>query len=339
MIGIIDWDLLSTKRFCNYNFGVLLVSSYYLEQGVKCRLILNTSYENLQKYKKIYIFKDYKTLNVPINTIKRYMSLPIEEYGEGFADRPLIPDLPEIIYTKVNTDIYKPILYYIQQGGKNFSIDPKWRSQFFPSKLFFEREGELLLREEGLRRYMYIYDDPLLFFNTALGKEMMAKIKKHSIIRFVKPVCISKIEPENWEWLFNNAIIGDLKKNLYALEEDVYWKEFYQWFQTHDISGDIKIVVKTKTGDVKTLNKKGGKIYGDYGIERNDERTTNYTSSKKDIPVGYEWVTTKRYNESNQRSRKRARKTQRSKYLPSEQAKRRRRARWKYDAIRSGKWR
>ena len=52
MIGILDWDLLSTKKFCNYNFGVLLVSSYYLEQGIKCRLILDISYDNLKKYNK-----------------------------------------------------------------------------------------------------------------------------------------------------------------------------------------------------------------------------------------------------------------------------------------------
>ena len=102
MIGILDWDLLSTKKFCNYNFGVLLVSSYYLEQGIKCRLILDISYDNLKKYNKIFVFKDYKTKSVPLNFIPKYLFLPIEEYGEGFPNRPQFPDLPKIIYTKIN---------------------------------------------------------------------------------------------------------------------------------------------------------------------------------------------------------------------------------------------
>ena len=75
MIGILDWDLLSTKKFCNYNFGVLLVSSYYLEQGIKCRLILDISYDNLKRYNKIFVFKDYKTKSVPLNFIPKYLFL------------------------------------------------------------------------------------------------------------------------------------------------------------------------------------------------------------------------------------------------------------------------
>ena len=63
-IGIVDFDLLTTKQLCYYNLGVLLLSSYYLERGIKPRLILNLSYDNLKKYKKIYIFKDYSVLQV-----------------------------------------------------------------------------------------------------------------------------------------------------------------------------------------------------------------------------------------------------------------------------------
>ena len=103
-IGIVDFDFLSTKKLCNYNFGVLLVSSYYLKQGLKIRLILELSHENLMKYDKIYMFKDYKTKIKPINLIKDYYSLPVEEYGEGFDNRPLLPNLPDLIYTPIKTD-------------------------------------------------------------------------------------------------------------------------------------------------------------------------------------------------------------------------------------------
>lgn len=338
MIGILDWDLLSTKKFCNYNFGVLLVSSYYLEQGIKCRLILDISYDNLKKYNKIFVFKDYKTKSVPLNFIPKYLFLPIEEYGEGFPNRPQFPDLPKIIYTKINTYIYKPLLYYISEGGKNFILDKDWKKDFFPSKLFFEQDGELLLREEGIHKKMYIYDNPLLFFNSDVGIEKMTEIKKSSIIKFVKPICISKIEPKYWAWLFNNKTIRGFKNSLYGIEDDPYWMEFYEWIQNHHTPGNIKITIKTKTGKVETLKKQGGKIYGNYRFERNDKGAVNNSFTEKNIPIGYEWVTTKRYNEGNQRSRERISETKRSKYLPSEYAKRRKQARWKYNAIRSGRF-
>ena len=75
-----------------------------------------------------------------------------------------------------------------------------------------------------------------------------------------------------------------------------------------------------------------------YRFERNDKRAVNNSFTEKNIPIGYEWVTTKRYNEGNQRSRERISETKRSKYLPSEYAKRRKQARWKSNAIRSGRF-
>lgn len=335
LVGVIDFDLISTKKLCYYNLGVLLVSSYYLAQGKKIRLIVNLDYENLCKYSKIYVFKDYKTKIYPINLIDNYYSLPIEEYGEGFPNKDLFPNLPDLVYVSLKTDIYKPIIYYIKNGGQAFQLDKSWHDNFKPTKIFFEKDEELLLREEPKGRRLLIYDEPVLFFTTELGKRKMTEMLKSSIIEFVKPIHIGIIEPKYWDDLFYTKKFIRFKKRLYANDDDPYLSEFVEWCKDNDV-GEIKLTVKTTNG-IQQFKKRGGKIYGNYGLKNNDEGETNELASKENISIRHEWYATKRYYESDRSGRDRASETRRRQYLPSEYKKRWRERRRKYDAIKRGR--
>lgn len=323
IIGIVDFDFLSTKELCNYNFGVLLVSSYYLERGTKVRLILDLSYDNLIKYDKIYIFKDYKTKIKPINLIKNYYSLPIEEYGEGFTDKSLFPNLPNLIYTKIKTDIYKPILYYIEKGGDKFSLSKTWNNNYIPTKIFYELDNELLLREEPKGYRLLIYDEPTIFYNTILGRQKMTEMLKSSIIKFVKPVHIGIIEPKYWEEIFHSKSIVKAKNRLYANHDDPYLDSFIDW-SLMNIKGNLDIAVNTTDG-LQWFKKRGGKIYGKYRnneFKGNDQEGVGNSSSKENISTWNKWTTTTRFSKNNRSSRERIDEKERRKYLPSEYRKR-----------------
>lgn len=332
-LGIVDFDFLSTKKLCNYNFGVLLVSSYYLAQGSKVRLIINLSKENLMKYDKIYIFKDYKTKIQPINLIKDYYSLPVEEYGEGFIDKPLLPNLPDLIYTQVKVDIYKPIIHYIKNGGNQFSIDKNWNEKYVPTKFFFMSDGELLLREEPRTHRLLVYDEPSLFFTTELGRQKMTETLKKSIIKFVKPLRIGIVEPSYWQEIFTNNHLVDFKDSLYANEEDPYLEEFLNWCAKSENGKNVKVAIKTSEG-IKWFKRKGGKVYGnyrDYQLKRYDEERTGNTSSEENLSTRYEWFTTKRPAKNYRRRRERTGEEERRKYLPSEYERRWRERRQVYN--------
>lgn len=325
-VGIIDLDFLETKKLCSYNFGVLLVSSYYLKRGRKVRLIIDLQYDNLKKYDKIYIFKDYKTRVFPANIIKNYYSLPIEEYGEGFPNKPLLPDLPELIYTPINTTIYQPIISYIRQGGKQFQIDENWPNKnYVPVKIFFEQDGELLLREEPKQKYLWIYDDPIVFFTTSIGRQKMTELLKKSIIIFIKPLRISVIPPDNYETIMLSGRIRHHKSRLYAIDGDPYLDDFINWCETHRIPGYTKMAIRAKQG-ILWLKQKGGRVYGNYRelrLNEDDDGGTNETFTKKDIPIRRQWFTTQRLDQGDRFDRERNwEEEKRRKYLPSERAKR-----------------
>ena len=320
IVGIIDFDFISTKEFCNYNFGVLLVSSYYLEQGLKVRLIIDLTYENLSKYNKIYIFKDYKTKIKPINLIKNYYLLPVEEYGEGFENKPLFPDLPNLIYTQVKTDIYQPILTYLKQGGKAFKLNSKWKENYFPSKIFFYSDKELLLREEPRPGRLLVYDNPLIFFTSSLGQAKLTEMLKKSIIKFVKPIHITQIPKEYWNLIFSSKRFVGIVDALYAYEDDEVLIDFVKWSIDNTTIKRLTVAIKTAEG-VKWFKKRGGKIYGNYRsnqFTRDVQKGLRNNITKENISTWYDGSSTKRFVKNNRPNRKRINQKERSKYLPSE---------------------
>lgn len=133
---------------------------------------------------------------------------------------------------------------------------------------------------------MYIYDNPLLFFNSDVGIEKMTEIKNNSIIKFVKPICISKIEPKYWAWLFNNKTIRGFKNSLYGIEDDPYWMEFYEWIQDHHTPGNIKITIKTKTGKVETLKNKEGRFMETIDLKEMTKEQLTTLLQKKIFQLG-----------------------------------------------------
>lgn len=324
IIGVVDFDLLSTSQLCNYNYGVLLLSSYYLEQGLKVRLIINLDYDNLSKYSKIYIFKDYKTKVMPINLIKDYYSLPVEEYGEGFANRPNLPNLPNLTYTKLRTDVYKPLIYYINNGGERFKLKRGWDEKYAPACLFFEKDGEVMLREDPVAKKLLVYDDPLLCFSTTFRRKVLTDVLKRCRIKFVKPLRISALSPKYFNMVLNEPRLVGIKSNLYAEETDKYFYKFLDWAEANEFTNS-EIPVRLENGNVKWLKFKGGKNYGNFKdnrFENDDERRANETSSEENFPTRYEWFATERHSSHNRPGRDRASEEERRKFLPSERERR-----------------
>lgn len=324
LIGLIDFDLLSTKKLCAFNYGVLLTSSYYKVQGSKVRLILNLKYDNLIKYDKIYIFKSYKTKIHPINLIQNYYSLPVEEYGEGFASRPLFPDLPDFIYTSITLDIYRPLLAYINNGGEGFIKDKKWSEAFFPTLLFFENEGEIMAREYPKKKRLLLYDDPLTLFNTDIGMQKMISLKegKHQV-KFLKPIRIGKIHPSHYDMLVDNKAIVGHQHNLYAEEGDEFLEDFIEWCRNLKQTISLSVMIKTDNG-VDYFRKRGGKIYERKNDKRPDSSRTSGTDDAIINTTRTEWFTQREFNKRTRADRERAYKEreERRKFLPSEYEKR-----------------
>ena len=77
-IGLLDYDLLRTKNYIVPNYDVGVIYAYYKNnKNVSIRLISSLSYNNLNQYDKIYLFKTSKSLPHPSGLIKNYYKLPI----------------------------------------------------------------------------------------------------------------------------------------------------------------------------------------------------------------------------------------------------------------------
>lgn len=324
LIGIIDFDFISTRELCSYNFGVLLTSSYYKIQGSKVRLIIDLKYDNLLKYDKIYIFKSYKTKVYPINLIENYYSLPVEEYGEGFENRPLFPDLPNFIYTPINMDVYMPIINYIERGGKNFLLSKKWSTSFKPTLLFFEHEEEVIAREYPKNRRLLLYDNPLILFNTEIGAQKLKLLERNGHqIKFIKPIRIGLVSPAIYDWLSRTKLIVGFQNDLYAEEDDKYLEEFMEWCRQTESPITLTLLIKTKNG-IDRFSKRGGKIYERKTIKKFNTEGTTTKNAEITNTTRVEWFTKRESNKRSRADRERdyKEKERRRRFLPSEYEKR-----------------
>ena len=338
-IGIIDMDFLSTRELRNFNFGVLLVASYYQVRGPKARLIIDLNYDNLSKYKRIFVFKSYKTKIHPINLIKDYYTLPVEEYGEGFPGRPLFPSLPEIIFTPVQTDIYKPIMEYMKQGGKKFTMSPKWQPNVHPTMLFFEQDGEILSREYPKKSRLLVYDDPLIILNTDVGLSTVKSLKsKKKAIKLVKPIRIGKVSPDLYDWLFTSRTILSFQEDLYAEDGDEYLEAFLEWCRTSNNCKETTVLIKTSVG-IDRFRKRGGRIYERKTIKEFEPTAAQGQDERNFNTSGSNWDTRERRAERDREARKRDLKERRirRRYLPSSYRKRASDRNRRFNAIKRGR--
>ena len=237
LIGLIDLDLLFTKELSQPNYELCAFATYLKQQKIGARLILDTSLQNLKRYNKIYIFKSHKYTPGPAQVIKEYYKIDAEEYGEGFLLRPLHPDIPELFYITPETDIYHPLVNYLEKNPKVRKYKLKNTTWFYRYKLvkhFNVVDGEVLVRLPipTQAKNVLIYDDPLLFFNNERGRIALKTLVETKIVQFATPLDISKLsDEEDYETLMREPRLATLRKNLYSSQQNQNMKSFFGWLE------------------------------------------------------------------------------------------------------------
>jgi hypothetical protein len=237
LIGLIDLDLLFTKELSQPNYELCAFATYLKQQKIGARLILDTSLKNLKRYNKIYIFKSHKYTPGPAQVIREYYKINAEEYGEGFLLRPLHPDIPELFYITPETEIYLPLVNFLEKNPGNRKYKLKNISWFYKYKLvkhFNVVDGEVLVRLPipVQDKNVLIYDDPLLFFKTERGKAALRTLTETKIVQFATPLDISELSEESdYEILMREPRLATLRKNLYSSRQNHNMKKFFGWLE------------------------------------------------------------------------------------------------------------
>lgn len=202
-IGLLDYDSLYMKKyeFPNYDLGVIY---NYLkqDQNNSVRLIISAQAKNLGSYDKIYVFKTSKILPHPSVIIKDYYKYPVEEYGEGFIQRPLRPFFTETRFTRPDFKCYNPIIQFSCEHTRHplaWKIGRRAKqSKYYPIRLFEDWEGESLKKDVPIGKRILVYDNPTDIFSNEKKMEYYEKLvqQKH-LMYFSQPLDISLIKDTN----------------------------------------------------------------------------------------------------------------------------------------------
>lgn len=202
-IGLLDYDSLYMQKYelPNYDLGVIY---NYLkdDKNNSVRLVISDAEKNLSAYDKIYVFKTSKILPHPSAVIKDYYKYPVEEYGEGFIDKPLRPFFKETRFMRPDFKCYNPIIQFSCENPKHklaWEIGKRARrSKYYPVRLYEEWEGEVLKKDAPLQKRIIVYDDPTKILKEPdRFKYFEDLINRGHRIYFSQPVDISAINDTN----------------------------------------------------------------------------------------------------------------------------------------------
>lgn len=169
-IGLLDYDVLSQKYYKAPNYDLGVIYAYYKDdRDVNIRLMSSYNKSNIEQYDKIYVFKRSRLLPHPSTLIQDYYKYPIEEYGEGFINKPLRPFLMETRFIRPDFSCYNNMILYSRDhiySRISWKIDKRARGgKYQPVRLFEEFEGEMLRKDIPNQKYICIYDNPVLILN------------------------------------------------------------------------------------------------------------------------------------------------------------------------------
>lgn len=241
-IGLIDLDLLYTKTLSQPNYELCSVATYYKIQGINTRLIIDFSPKNLQRYSKILVFKSHRYSALPSQLIKDYYKLSVEEYGEGFINRPLHPPIPELVYITPDASIYLPLVNYLSQVKKSpYKLKHKpWFTKYLLIKFFYNDEGDILKRQvmPNKAKRLLIYDSPEMFFENEDRNNLLQEILNRNP-QFATPIDISKVSNvESLELIMTHPKLATMRKTIFASSNNKNLKSFLLWCEKN--KNDIK---------------------------------------------------------------------------------------------------
>jgi len=248
-IGLLDYDVLSQRYYKAPNYDLGVIYAYYKnDRDVNIRLMSSYNKSNIEQYDKIYVFKRSKLLPHPSTLIEDYYKYPIEEYGEGFINKPLRPLLMETRFTRPDFSCYNNMILYSKDhiySKLSWKIDKRAKGgKFQPIRLYEEFDGEMLRRDIPTQKNICIYDNPADVLN---NKEMWDLYNDlldsgHKIL-FAQPLDIS---------LLNDTIILErvvCNKRYASIMKDLMASDLYvnvEWLVSQFIREEFKSQVHIK---------------------------------------------------------------------------------------------
>lgn len=249
-IGLLDYDLLKTKRYFAPNYDIGVIYNYLKEdKNISIRLISSSSYNNLSQYDKIYIFKVSKDLPHPVSFIKDYYKLPFEEYGEGFINRPIRPYQAETRFIKPDFSCYNNMLLFSMSHPNNkisWKIDKRAKGKKYQYVRLYEKIDEEELKKDYPKEdKLIIYDNPLDMFNNEDKFNYLTELletKKN--IFFTQELDISLIKDTNIiEQVLNEKKYAGIRNKLKASNIDGEFGNFLSNILLTGKSKNVKIKV------------------------------------------------------------------------------------------------
>lgn len=251
-IGLLDYDVLSTKRYIFPNYDIGVTYAYYKnDKNISIRLISSLSYDNLSQYDKIYVFKQSKDLDHPVSIIKNYYQLPIEEYGEGFLEKPLRPFLKETRNILPDCSCYnKMIMFSLEHPNHKLAWHISKESKggkYEPIRLYEKLDDEDLKRDYPTSKTILVYDDPVEILNNKKKWDYYNELLDKKIrMTFVHRLDISRLLDTNIiEQVLSDKKYGSIRRHLIVTElnEKIDWLIKYTLNQKNSLYLKISVLI------------------------------------------------------------------------------------------------
>ena len=227
-----DYDTIRQRKYRgpNYDLGITYA---YLKKNINLsvRLISSPSLNNLKQYDKIYVFKQDIKLAHPASYIPEYYSLPIEEFGPGFINRPLRPFLLETKTLLPDFSCYNSMILFSLNKPTNriaWKIDKKAKGgKYQHVRLYEQFEGEWLKRDYPKPGRIVCYDNPNDILNDPQKFTYYEELvnNKRNIL-FAYPLDIARVNDTTiLERVFNERKFSGIRKKMIAtsLNDKVQW--------------------------------------------------------------------------------------------------------------------
>lgn len=231
-IGLMDYDTIRQRKYRgpNYDLGITYA---YLKKNINLsvRLISAPSLNNLKQYNKIYVFKQDIKLAHPASYIPEYYSLPIEEFGPGFANRPLRPYLLETKTLLPDFSCYNSMILFSLNKPTHriaWQIDKKTKGgKYQHVRLYEQFEGEWLKRDYPQPGRIVCYDNPNDILNDPQKFSYYEELvnNKRNIL-FAHPLDVAQVNDTTiLERVFNERKFSGIRKKMIAtsLNDKVQW--------------------------------------------------------------------------------------------------------------------
>lgn len=245
-IGLLDYDVVRSKHYLAPNYDLGVTYAYYKSnKNYNVRLISSLSPNNLSQYDKIYVFKQNKYIAHPSGYVVDYYKYPIEEYGEGFIDKPIRPNLLETRFTRPDFSCYNNMLLFSMERPNHslsWKINKKAKGKDYqPIRLYEKIDGEELKKDYPTSKKIIVYDDPVDILN---NKDKWSYYNElldsgHKII-FAQSLDISLLNDTNIiEQVITNSRYAPIRAKLVASNIN----DVVNWLVDYILTGKCKTVI------------------------------------------------------------------------------------------------